>query len=248
MNYLDYNIILPELDKTHEFLFENISVDFSNSKKPKKINYTRNVNITRFKRDGNDMLFQLFLSDIKITSNLSISNVFFLEEIISVFDQIEVEIDNYGNVISILNFKELQNRWEIMNAKLAIDNEGREAKSYMQSVTNILKEERRLISFFSDYKMFGLYFSSLFRNSYDIQRKRKLLDCHNTLMTERFYPKDEKFETYIIEGIPVENNENGDLIKFEGIIQYRENQVDLATIEIEMAKTTITYNLYKTTL
>ncbi|WP_316632995.1 hypothetical protein [uncultured Flavobacterium sp.] len=245
MNYLDYNIILPELDKTNEFLFETIAIDFSNLNKGKKINYTRKVNITRFKHDGNDMLFQLFLSEIKITSNLSIENIFFLEEIVSVFDEIEVEINDYGKIINILNFKELQDRWEIMNAKLAIDNEGCDAESCMQNITDLLKEEQILISFFSDYKIFGLYFSSLFRNSYNIERKRKLLDCNTTLITECFYPKDESFSTYAIEGTPAESN---DFIKYDGIMEYREDQIDLAIIEIEKEKTTLMYNIYKISL
>lgn len=248
MNYLDYNIILPELDKTNEFLFETTTIDFSNLKKEKKINYTRKVNITRFKRDGNDMLLQLFLSEIKIISNLSIENIFFLEEIGSVFDEIEVEINDYGKIINILNFKELQNRWKTMHAKLIIDNKGRAAESCMQSVTDLLKEEQRLISFFSDYKIFGLYFSSLYRNTYGIERKRKLLDCSNTLITERFYPKDVSFNTYAIEGTPAESNKNKDFIKYNGIIEYREDQIDLASIKIEKEKTTLMYNIYKTTL
>ncbi|KQB42746.1 hypothetical protein [Flavobacterium aquidurense] len=248
MNYLDYNIILPEPGKTNNFLFENITTDFSNPKKAKKINYTKKVAITRFKRDGNDMLFELFLSEIKITSNLSIENIFFLEEIGSVFDEVEVEINDYGKIINILNFKELQDRWKTMQAKLVIDNEGRTVEVYMQNITDLLKEERRLISFFSDYKIFGLYFSSLYRNSYDIERKRKLIDCGKTMITERFYPKDEKFSTYILEGIPVESSENNDFIKYEGIIEYREDQIDLATIEIEKENSTTIYNIYKTAL
>ncbi|MFH6948808.1 hypothetical protein ACHRV6_09970 [Flavobacterium sp. FlaQc-51] len=248
MNYLDYNIILPELDKTNEFLFENISTDFSNPKTVKKINYTRNVSITRFKRDGNDMLLQLFISDIKIKSNMSTGNIFFLEEVGSVFDEVEVEINDYGKIISILNFKELQDRWKTMHTKLAIDNEGRTVETYMQNITDLLKEERRLISFFSDLKIYGLYFSSLYRNSYDIEQKRKLIDCGKTLMTERFYPKDEKFITYAIKGAPVQSNENSNFIKYQGIIEYREDQINFATIEIEKEKNTLVYNLYKTSL
>jgi hypothetical protein len=72
MNYLDYHVVLPELDKINDFMFETVTTDFSNLKKVKKISYIRKIAITRYKNDGNDMLFQLFLSEIHITSNLSI--------------------------------------------------------------------------------------------------------------------------------------------------------------------------------
>ncbi|OMQ10525.1 hypothetical protein [[Flexibacter] sp. ATCC 35103] len=215
---------------------------------PKKIRQTREISITRYQLEGNDMLFHVFLSQIEIKSNLSVENIFFLEEIGAAFDEIELEINDYGKIIKVLNFEELKQRWKAIRAKLAIDNEGLNAEAYMQNITDILKDEQRLISFFSDYKMFGIYFSNLYRNSYAIERKRKLLDCQNILMAERFYPKDEKFETYLIEGMPVENNENHDFIKYDGIIEYRQDQIDLATIEVKKQKTTIMYNIYKKTL
>lgn len=248
MNYLDYHVVLPELDKINDFMFETVTTDFSNLKKVKKISYIRKIAITRYKNDGNDMLFQLFLSEIHITSNLSIENVFFLKKIGSAFDEIEVEINDYGKIIKILNFEELRKRWEIIRAKLAVDNVGFVVESYLQGISNLLKEERKLISLFSDYKMFGLYFSSLYRNSYDVERKRKIIDCGSTLITEKFYPKDEKFDTYLIEGTPVENNENSDFIKYEGSIEYRDDQIELATLEIEKEKSTILYNINKTSL
>lgn len=249
MNYLDYNVILPELDKINDFVFETVAKDFSNPKKVKKISYIRKIAITRYKQNGNDMLFQIFLSEIEIISNLSIENIFFLKKIGAAFDEIEVEINKYGKIIKILNFEELSKRWEIIRFKLAIDNVGFVAESYLGDISNSLKEEKKLISYFSDYKMFGLYFSSLYRNSYPVERQKKIIDCGTTLITERLYPKDEKFDTYFIEGTPVENN-NRDFgfIKYEGSIEYRENQIELATLEIEKEELTILYNINKTTL
>ncbi|KQB37454.1 hypothetical protein [Flavobacterium aquidurense] len=248
MNYLDYHVVLPELDKINDFIFETVTKDFSNPKKIKKISYIRKIAITRYKNSGNDMLFQLFLSEIEITSNLSIENIFFLKKIGAAFDEIEVEINDYGKIIKILNFEELGKRWEIIRKKLAIDNVGFVAESYMQDISNSLKDEKKLISFFSDYKMFGLYFSSLYRNSYAVERQKKIIDCGNNLILERFYPKNEKFDSYLIEGIPLENNENSDFVKYQGSIQYRENQIELATLEVEKEESTILYNINKTTL
>jgi hypothetical protein len=248
MNYLDYQIILPELDKINDFTFETITTDFSNPKKIKKINYIRKIAITRYKLNGNDMLFQLFLSEIEITSNVSIENVFFLKKIGSAFDEIELEINKYGKIIKILNLEELGKRWEIIRAKLAIDNVGFVAESFMQNITSLLKEEQKLISFFSDNKMFGLYFLSFHRKTYPIEQKRKIIDCGNTLITESLYPKDEKFDAYLITGMPVENNEDSDFIKYDGTIEYRENQIELATLEIEKEESTILYNINKTSL
>jgi hypothetical protein len=248
MNYLDYHVVLPELDKINNFLFETLTTDFSNPKKVKKINYLRKIAITRYKNDGNDMLFQLFLSEIEITSNLSIENIFFLKKIGSAFDEIEVEINNHGKIIKILNFEELGKRWEIIRVKLAIDNVGFVVESYMQDISNLLQDERKLVSFFSDYKMFGLYFSSLYRNSYVVERQKKIIDCENALVLERFYPKDEKFDTYLIEGVPLDSNRDSDFLKYKGSIEYRENQIELATLEIEKEESTILYNINKTTL
>ncbi|OXG04390.1 hypothetical protein BC749_102783 [Flavobacterium araucananum] len=248
MNYLDYSSILPELDKTNDFIFESLTSDFSNPEKVKKIRQTREISITRYQRDGNEMLFHVFLSDIKIKSNMSVENIFFLKKTGSAFDEIELEINEYGKIIKVLNFEELKERWKIVSAKLAIDNIGLSAESYRQNITEIVKEERKLLSFFSDYKMFGLYFSSLYRNSYAIERKRKLLDCKKAVITEHFYPKDEKFDTYLVKAAAIEDNQDTDFIKYDGIIEYRKDQIDLATIEVEKEKKTILYNIYKTTL
>lgn len=248
MNYLDYHVILPEPDKINDFIFETVTTDFSNPKKIKKISYTRKIAITRYKHNGNDMLFQLFLSEIEITSNVSIENIIFLKRIGAAFDEIELEINEYGKIIKILNFEELGKRWEIIRAKLAIDNIGFVAESYMQDISNSLKEEQKLISFFSDYKMFGLYFSSLYRNTYAVKRQRKIIDCGNIVMAEHFYPKDEKLDTYLITGKPVEHTEETNFIKYDGTMEYRENQIELATLEIEKEKSTILYNINKTSL
>lgn len=247
MNYLDYRIILPEIDKTDEFLFEAIITSFSDSNE-KKIRQSREVSITRYKQDGNDMLFHLFLTNVEIKCNVSVENIFFLTKTVSAFDEIEVEINNYGKIIKVVNYNKIVQRWEIMRAKLAIDNEGISAETYMQGISDLLKNEQELISFLSDYKMFGLYFSNLYRNSYSIDRKKKLIDCDNTLITERFYPKDEKFNTYLIKGIPADNNQSQDFIKYNGYVEYRDDKIDLATIDIEKEKTTIMYNIYKRTL
>ena len=248
MNYLDYHVILPEPDKINDFIFETVTTDFSNPKKIKKISYTRKIAITRYKHNGNDMLFQLFLSEIEITSNVSIENIIFLKRIGAAFDEIELEINEYGKIIKILNFEELGKRWETIRAKLAIDNIGFVAESYMQDISNSLKEEQKLISFFSDYKMFGLYFSSLYRNTYAVKRQRKIIDCGNIVMAVHFYPKDEKLDTYLITGKPVEHTEETNFIKYDGTMEYRENQIELATLEIEKEKSTILYNINKTSL
>ncbi|MFD1606064.1 hypothetical protein ACFSJW_19185 [Flavobacterium artemisiae] len=245
MNYLDYQIILPELDKINDYIFETITKDFSNLKKVKKISYIRKISITRYKNNRNDMLFQLFLSEIEITSNVSIENIFFLKKIAGAFDEIEVQINDYGQIIKILNIEEIAKRWEITSEKLAIDNVGYAAISYMQDISNLLNDEQKLISFISDYKMFGLYFSSLHRNSYAVERKRKIIDCGSNLTAEHRYPKNEKFDTYLIEGTPIEGN---DFIKYEGCIEYRNGQVELAALEIEKEASTILYNINKTTL
>nr|WP_199000563.1 hypothetical protein [Flavobacterium sp. ASV13] len=248
MNYLDYEIILPELDKINDFVFETVTTDFSNPKKIKKVTYIRKVAITRYKHDENDMLFQLFLSEIEITSNISIENIIFLKRIGAAFDEIELEINEYGKIIKILNFEELSKRWEIIRVKLAIDNVGLVAESYMQDISNLLKEEKKLISFFSDYKMFGLYFTSLYRNSFAVERQRRIIDCGSIVMTEHFYPRDEKSDTYLITGKAVENTKETNFIKYNGTIEYRGNQIELATLEIEKEKSTILYNINKTSL
>jgi hypothetical protein len=247
MNYLDYSSILPELDKTNDFIFETLMSDFSNPKKVKKIRYTREIAITRYQRDGNDMLFHLFVSEIKIKCNMSVENIFFLEEMAAVFDEIELEINEYGKIIKVLNFEDLKKRWKNVYTKLAIDNVGSNAEMYWQNITDLLKEEQKLLSYLFDYKMFGLYFSSLYRNSYAIKRKRKLMDCGSTVITEHFCPKDEKFTVYAITDTAVEGNTT-DFIKYDGVFEYRNDQVDLATIEIEKKETTLMYNIYKRTL
>ncbi|MBS7253674.1 hypothetical protein [Flavobacterium branchiicola] len=243
MNYLDYEINLPELDKINEFVFETVTTDFSNPKKIKKIRFIRQISITRYKQNGNDMLFQIFLNNIETTSNLSVENIIFLKRAAAVFDEVELEINDFGKIIKIVNFEILGKRWEVIRTTLSIDNVGSAAESYMQDISNIIKEEQKLISFFSDYRMFGLYFSSLYKKSYPVERKKRTIDCGNTLMTECFYPKDEKFDTYLITGIPAENN---DAIKYEGSIEYRNNQIELATLEVEKEKSTILYNINKT--
>ena len=70
-------------DKVARFTLKNIEglginpLNMVNLKKVKKISYIRKISITRYKNNRNDMLFQLFLSEIEITSNVSIENIFF---------------------------------------------------------------------------------------------------------------------------------------------------------------------------
>lgn len=248
MTYLDYDVVFPQLDKINEFVFETVTTDFSNPKKIKKINYTRKIAITRYKDNGNDKLFQLFLSEIEITSNLSTENIIFLKRIGAAFDEVEVEVNNYGKIIKIVNFEELGKRWEIVRAKLAIDNVGFVVESYLQDISSSVEDEQKMITFFSDYKMFGLYFFSLYRTPSPIERQKKIIDCGSAVMLEHVHPKDEKLDTYFIKGKPFEENSETDSIKYDGTLEYREHQIELATLEIEKERLSILYNINKTSL
>lgn len=248
MSRLNYQNKYPEIDKRNHFIFQTITKDFSDTKKVKEINYIRKVTITRYERNDDDLSFQIFLSDIQIKSNISIENSIFLKRIAAVFIEIELEVNYFGQIIKIVNLEEIAKRWKIIHAKLATDNIGKFTEMYMQSITNLLKEEKKLITYLSDYKMFGLYFLALQREFYTIEKNKKIIDCGNTLMAEQFYPKDQKLDTYCISATPAQEDTKANLIKYDGVMLFRENQIELATLEIKKAKTTISYNINKTTI
>jgi hypothetical protein len=93
-----------------------------------------------------------------------------------------------------------------------------------------------------------LYFFSLYRTPSPIERQKKIIDCGSAVMLEQIHPKDEKLDTYFIKGKPFEENSETDNIKYDGTVEYREHQIELATLEIEKERLSILYNINKTSL
>ncbi|WP_157495806.1 hypothetical protein [Flavobacterium sp. WG21] len=55
-------------------------------------------------------------------------------------------------------------------------------------------------------------------------------------------------DTYFVSGKPFEESTETDSIKYDGTLEYREHQIELATLEIEKERLSILYNINKTSL
>lgn len=249
VNGLKYFTLQPLVDKIYNYRFETIIEDFSNTVRTKKITYIRDVAITMYEQTEIISKFQLFLSKIKIQSTTTEPNEYLIKQMCYAFDEIEVGVNYKGQILYVYNIKEMSQRWEKTKNELLVNNKGQEIASYFETISNLLRNEEKLILYLSDYKMYGLYFTGFF-GKYNIwempvTRNQTLLDYENNFIVEKIYPEKKDKVYYHIFGethynsIPIENGYQ----TYIGELSYLNNQLDEAYLEAVQENSKIQYNV-----
>lgn len=239
----------PVLEQIYQFRFESIITDFSNPSKTETSKYTRFVNITLLEQNEIKAAYQLFTKKMIINDGEVVQNGFLIKQLCYAFDELIIVINYKGKIIQVHNIKEVKKRWEIDRLELIKDYEGYEAENYFSAISDLLNNEDDLIAYLSDYKMFGLYFHSLFGTNklweLPIIREKTLQDYAGKTITESINPEKREAVVYPIIGTvsteskPIENGFD----KYEGMLTYDDYQLQEAYLETESEQRNIKYGI-----
>ena len=160
----------------------------------------------------------------------------FLKQISYLFDELELTVDQDGNITEINNLDFLRLRWAKIAAKLSENHEGEAINNYFSQISSVLKDESLLISFLEGYNMFGLLFNGLLQ-PLDTKRKRQ----SSEEFTESITPVKEGDKMMV--RISTEDPEPAGIDDFRGLFVFREGHNEEGFMEIKKDNTHLKHSL-----
>ncbi|MGH1515985.1 hypothetical protein [Chryseobacterium sp. JK1] len=159
-----------------------------------------------------------------------------LKQISYLFDELEVSVDQHGNIVKIDNLNALRLRWIATVTKLSENHEGDAINQYFSQISSLLEDENKLIDFLSKDHMFGLLFNGLLQ-SFDEPKKRITPEG----FTEITHPV--KNGNTVTLTISPENLDSTDVEHFRGLFVFKEGHHEEGFTEIIKDNTHLKHSL-----
>ena len=124
--------------------------------------YARNVEIYYLgkNRKNGHFIFQLLTVEFDF-SNDDNAMAKFTKKMSYLFDELELEVNNEGIILNVININSLRLRWLDIETQLSKEYKGDAVERYFNQIADLLESEEKLINFLEDYKMLGLLFHGL---------------------------------------------------------------------------------------
>ena len=160
----------------------------------------------------------------------------FIKQISYLFDELEISVDQHGNIVRIDNLNFLRVRWMEIATKLSENHQGDFMDNYFRQIGSLLENENQLIDFLSEDHMFGLLFNGLLQ-SFDERRKRISPEG----FTEITHPV--KNGNTVTLTISPENLESTEVEHFRGLFVFKEGHHEEGFTEIIKDNTHLKHSL-----
>lgn len=125
--------------------------------------FTRKIRIIHLGKISGKHRFQLITLEFD-TGNTEQVNSKIIKKLSYLFDDIIVTVDETMAIDKVINNAELLIRWELIKEKISKTYKGAEIENYFIALDQILNNEKELIQFFQEYKMFGLFFNGFLQD------------------------------------------------------------------------------------
>ena len=185
--------------------------------------------------------YQLICLDYEIEAK-HLASTTILRKVNNVFNELKVYVNQNGTIMSIINLKQLRERWQNAKEELLQVNEGSTLLDFLSDTDELLENETELLKFVSSKEMYGLYFNSCW-GYHDVNKprfegleinieKRVLYDQH-TQHLQKPYSQD---ATLILKSCK-------DKKQKESEFKYKNNQLQEAFLEINSPTKTSKYSI-----
>lgn len=198
-----YNTSIRHIEKVTGRIYrlENVIIENPDTSYSRQTSFVRNVEMYYLGRKKLMHYYQV------LTTHFSYSNEdnamgMLLRKISYVFDEVELLADDENNIVKVLNLPEIRKRWLTTAEILSRDHKGEAIENYFHTISNMLENEKSVISFLNEYKMLGLFFNG------------QCSEYHHGIKKKRIIFRDDE-ET--IEHLAVQMSENEVLISIDGI-------------------------------
>ena len=250
--FLHEHYLEPPLNQTQFYRFATKKTDLSNKSHLVEKSFIREVEITYLGRKKELLIFDVFTSNIVFDSNQNIANKRLSLESAYIFYDLEIGVNNTGEIVEIFNLNEIENHWKSTKLELQKDNLGYELDIFFETISNILKEKEKVISFLNSRKMFGLYFNGLFGkndlNQAPRKQKTTVAEFDNIILLEEIYIKKNIAQFLITAQKSDDEHQNiipdsNKIKKYKGEWYYtKNNQLEEGFFEIENENMNIKYD------
>lgn len=192
--------------------------------------YIRVIEIWFLRKIKEYFHYQLLTTDFNF-SDEDQSNTIFIKKISYLFDEVEILADEEGNIIKVENLQTLRNRWREMMLTLSLDHKGYEIENYFGGISNILENEERLIRFFHEKNMFGMFFNGQLGNYSEATSKKRNL--HVNISEEFLYRKENSKIIIEIKNVSDLQEDNKSYFAYEnnilneGYVEQKENNYQI---------------------
>lgn len=217
------------------YRFETIVIEEVNPQYYIEKKYVRNVEIYNLETKNNVHTFQLLVIEFQFSDDDNALGKL-IKQISYLFDELIIDVDNNGKIITLKNINFLQLRWLKIKSKLSLSHKGDVVEDCFRQIDELLENEEKLITFLKGYNMFGLLFHGLWGN---FEGKLKRLSKKN--ITEIITSKKNGEKT--IQEISSESLENTEFLIYKGFYQYKNDNYEEGFIETKTHRNHLKYSL-----
>ncbi|MBE0392330.1 hypothetical protein [Flavobacterium sp. PL002] len=243
----------PVINKRYNYRFVTTTTDSSNKKRIVEKSIIREVDFTHLGQRDELFVFDVFTARVTLSSNQTIKNERLLKEDIYAFDDIEMGVNDKGEISKVYNIKEMQYRWKSKMIELRVDNSGYELEAFFDEISDVMNDTEKLLFYLNSKNMFGLYFHGLFgKNDMHVVPKKRtaaILDLDDVLVTEEIWT-DNREPSFVIRAQKTNDihkniESSSDVLKkYEGELRYnQDHQMVEGFLEIENENLNIKHNV-----
>lgn len=240
------------VNKEQLYRFTATLTDLSNKKHIIEKACVRFVNLTYYGKINGISFLKATTKKADILFNQKIQTNHLPKEYIYAFDNVDLGINEKGEIVNVFNLTELQKQWQRRKSELEKYNVGYELDSFFNTISTALMSEENAIAILNLRSMFGMYFHGLF-GSEDINEmpKKRIVSVEefDVPITEEIWVNRKvpalKITAQKCDNEPRTIISNTDVIKkYEGELTYsKDNQLLEGILEIESNNMNIKYNI-----
>lgn len=250
--FLHEHYLEPALNETQLYRLATKTTDYSNKNNPIEKDFVRNVEITYLGKNKNLLVFDVFTSKIVFKRNEVIVKERILKEGVYAFCDIEIGVNDKGEIIEIFNLEEIETQWERTRSEQAKVNSGDELDDFFAAISELLNDKKEVITFLNSRNMFGLLFHGLFakceNNKEPKIRTTAIIEFDNIIVAEEICTNNDvpQFSITLQKSDHENQNsipDNNKIKKYIGEWNYtKNNQLQEAFFEIEKENINIKYD------
>ena len=191
--------------------------------------------------ENNLWRYQLICLDYEIEAK-HLGSTTILRKVNNVFNEVKVYVNQNGAIMSIINLKQLQERWQNAKVELLEMNEGATLLDFLSDTDELLENHENVLKFISSKEMYGLYFNSCWGyhdinkprfEQLEINMEKRILYDQHTQHLQKPYSQD---ATLILKSY-------NDKKQKESEFKYKNNQLQEAFLEINAPTKTSKYSI-----
>lgn len=239
-NIDEVKILLPEKKCENLFFFKTTIIQTQDNK-TLETTIARKVAVRFSGLEDNLWCFQIIClkQDIE-AKHIGSSTIKQLRD--TIFDEVQVHVNQNGTILAVLNIKEIQHNWQVIKNELIEKHKGNVLEDFFNKTDELLEKKERILKFVSSKEMYGLYFNSCW-GYHDLRKPRfeeLIINIEKRIQKDRHSQHLQKKYTHDAQLIiKKETEEQKQLSRFT----YKNNKLEEAFLEIKAKNTNSIYSI-----